>query len=263
LLVLEVDREMIIESAFYQLPEIWVKRSEEPSTERDVVTDFKWVISKQTEGHLIPSIEKEYPINKTSGPKLRADLHVNIRSVARYWESQYIIKPETWMEVKYFRQRIDRSYDIRKDLLRLCVLVKEHQRSGIRDKSRYFCAILSGESEYVPSEQWLESLLSPGVCKNIQIRFDQASPLSADLELALKTITYTFAPLPGTGNLPLYWGYLVRIFGFTLRFVDSDDLLLLYEEPECDWPATQVKAQQEIGEKIIEASLVGESQPQL
>jgi hypothetical protein len=257
---LEVEREMIIESAFYQLPEIWVRRSEEPSTERDLVTDFKWVISKQTEGHLIPSIEKEYPINQTCGQKLRADLYVKGPDRFDNWYRQYIIQRESWMEVKYFRQRIDRLYDIYKDLLRLCILVEENP-TRIRDKSRYFCAILSGESENVPSE--LGSLLSPGVHNKIQICFEQASPLPANLELTLKTSTYTFAPLPGTGNLPLYWGYLVRIFGFTLRFTTSDDLLLLYEEPESNWSAPQVKVQQEIGEKIIEAILLEKSPAQL
>lgn len=278
---------MIIESAFYRLPELWVKDPNELSAELDVAADFKSVISKILKANHIdtkPSLDKQYPINKTSGPgpKLKADLYVKIPFPLppSSWYSQYVIQGETWIEAKYFRQGSNQTsfalgkkdlVKIARDLLRLCVLVKESQ-GGIRDKSRYFCAVFYAKANnesgtaYSPlvckSEPppWLVPLLSPGVHDSTILSFKEPTELPAPLELTLKTITYTFAPLPTVHQSRwLYWGYLVRIFGFALHFVSSNDTLeeldLLYE-PHGYWSPKQVEAQQKIGDMLIRAKLV-------
>jgi hypothetical protein len=270
---------MIIESAFYRLPELWVSDPDKLSGELDVASDFKLVISEQLSANGIdtkPSIGEHYPINKTSGrgPKLKADLYVNTGRVPDRWSSRYVIRGETWIEAKYFRQDHRRASfalgkndlkDIARDLLRLCVLVKEGQGS-IRDRSRYFCAVFYASSysksgvAYSPLDctseppPWLAPLLSPGEHGNTTLKFIEATDLPAPVELTLKTTTYAFDPLPTDESLWLYWGRLVRIFGFTIRFDGSDDVLVY--ESHGYWSGKQGELQEKIANILIRAKLV-------
>jgi hypothetical protein len=103
---------MIIESAFYQLPELWVNANK-PTGERDIASGFEQIICAQLKNIGVDvkgSIEKSYRINKkpeNPGPKLAADIHIK---VPNYWSGEslpgkYVIQNETWIEMKYFRQR--------------------------------------------------------------------------------------------------------------------------------------------------------------
>ena len=111
---------------------------------------------------------------------------------------------------------------------------------------------------YLPLEfeTWLDKLFSQG--KNTSKLQFPIRRLSTTLELSLDTLTYSFGPLP-SANIETYsyWGYLVRIFGFSLRFTNTDDrnlkdIELSYEEPEGRFSQDNCQQQQQIGNIVIE-----------
>jgi hypothetical protein len=271
---------VIIESAFYRLPELWINGSEAPSGERDISHNFGQVISDLLGGNsnAPPSVDEAYPINRTggAGPKLTADLCIKTQyGFHSVWRPLYFIQEETWIETKYYRGggktpgfilNSKETREIKRDLLKLCLLVK--QEPGIKYKSRYFCAFFYGMPDnrnvYSPLRskkehpQWLINLLSPGLRNSTQISFENDAVLPAPLELTLNSTTYAIAPIPTLQHsVYLYWGYLVRIFGFTVHFDTSDTSLrrlrLSYEEPDGEWLEKDAQVQQEIGEMLIKA----------
>ncbi len=273
---------MIIESAFYQLPELWVNANKSTG-ELDIASGFQKIISDRLTGFGVDarcSIEKAYGINKSpekSGQKLAADIYIKVPYVwgGESLSGKYVIQNETWIEMKYFRPRKGKrkitinSSDldkIKKDLLRLSILVKEDQGKH-RDKSRYFCSLFYGmpnnseENAYFPLDfdGQLDKIFSQG--KNLSKLLFPIKELSTTLTLALDTLTYSFAPLPSANcETYSYWGYLVKIFGFSLQFTDTDngnlkDLNLFYREPEGHFSQDDCQRQQQLGKIVIEQIL--------
>lgn len=270
---------MIIESAFYLLPSVWLKHYQGVSGEADLASQFRELINRLIPGTGVEGraeIQQAYALNKTSrsGPKLKADLRVR----STYVTDDYVIKPIVWVEAKYYhRKRTGRLTErqimaLKRDPLRLCVLIKEDV-GGVRDKGRYLCVIFHSKpnsksgNAYSPFEPegtgdpQLDCVLSPGWHKSL-MRFDMETRLPAPLELSTQALTYAFGPLPtDTQSVYRHWGYLIRIFAFTLSFDSSDrklqGLSLEYTEREHTWWSDgQAAAQEELARMLIEAALV-------
>jgi len=267
---------MIIESAFYRLPELWMN-ARAPANERDLVTNLKQLIeehAKQGDIDLTTSFDYPYDINKTNetGPKLSADLHTHWSHAgpSGSLSRQYVIQENVWLEAKYYRanktHRLTlprgKTKEIKRDLIRLCTLVQEH-RGSIRDSARYFCAVFYGtpdqahEQTMQPceiTEPWLQQLLSPGLTQKVQVIYSDLGGLTTCINLTLDKITYVFAPPPKADqHSQCYWGYLIRICSFSANLTDaaSDVVSMSYEEPNGHWSQQCADAQQQIGSVVV------------
>ena len=155
-----------------------------------------------------------------------------------------------------------------RDLVRLCSFVKE-ERSKTRDNGRSFVAVfdqpprrylafrtLSAEG---PSREWLGKLLSPG---RHQVDFSTRCEVRTlkrglgpgfvdcpdPLELSLDAITYVFEPAAQDPGV-MYWGYLVRIVGFTMRLGSA---VLEYDDSSNEvWSQDQAETQRCLAKRIL------------
>jgi hypothetical protein len=276
---------MIIEGAFYKLPELLISHaSPRWQYEATLASHLAMAVLLELNARNLPMpqsrihIERPYPIEK-AGPASRADLFVDLEGVFTHglWMPCYGAKRNTWLEAKFFgsigrgtgtEPKTENAARILKDLLRLCIFVKE-ERSGHRDNSRYFVAIFNRTPEIYlayqrrfPGEsdrEWLRTLLSPGR-HQLQISLDGEATvfvrtvgtgftsLADPLEVSLDVVTYSFEPTALPSEF-LYWGYLVRIIKFTVCL--GSDQLVYDESDDTIWSEEQVNMQQRLVERVF------------
>jgi len=218
----------------------------------------------------------------------RADIYVKLplRHDGRY--ERYGLKPENWIETKFFTGIIRGQHNqdttgnaagVARDLLRLCLLVEEHL-GGKRDKARYLLVVFNElPSRYVAltrqngsERNWLRGILQPGHCR---VRFDlKAEPRSFrthlgngfresdhGLVLDLHVTVHAWEPeAPSTCDMtPVFWGYLVRIDNFTV-WLDGCQLTYFHESPEKPgyWSAHDLSVHQDLIARFCEYGAGGQ-----
>jgi len=248
---------MIIEEAFLKLPEILLSHSApHEQYENTIVNYFAMGILTELFARNVPSpigyvtLEKPYVERFKRIANMRADIYVDLSGVKSngLGHELYGIKPENWIEVKYFggigrskgsETLVSNVGKISFDLFRLCLFVQEIPTPERNINARYLLCVFNEEPQkYLAFRRknrtwrdWLVQILKTGE-HSINIRVDneaksfkdgfsknfannimakQISPIS----LGLRTITHSFYPLR-TQIKPLYWGYLIRIIDFDI-----------------------------------------------
>jgi len=276
---------MIIEGAFYKLPELLLGHAfPRWQYEATLANHLAMAVLLELNARNVPMpqsrihVERPYPVEK-AGPANRADLYVDLEGMFTrgLWLPYYGVKPNTWIEAKFYgsigrrtgtEPKTQNAGHIVQDLLRLCIFVKE-ERSSHRDNGRYFLVVFNREpGAYLAfqrrpqnglNREWLRQLLSPGRHR-LEISLDGEAAtliktmgagfagLTDALELSLDVVTYTFEPAAKLSEF-LYWGYLVRIINFTVR-LGSDDLV--YDDSDdAVWSEQQVAKQQHLAERVL------------
>lgn len=276
---------MILEGAFYKLPELLVGHSfPRWQYEATLTSHLAMAVLLEFNARNIPMpqrrihIERPYPWAK-AGPAHRADLYVDLEGIFTYGLDlpYYGVKASTWIETKFHagigrksssETKTENAARLTQDLLRLCLLVKE-EPSSIRDNSRYLLVVFNRppraylafgrRSRSTSARTWLQELLSPGnhqceiPLKGETDAFIKAmgadlTILTDSLGLSLETVTYAFEPIAQPSEL-LYWGYLIRITKFTIR-LGSDELV--YDDKVTSvWSEEQESAQQRLVERVF------------
>jgi hypothetical protein len=283
---------MIIEGAFFKLPELLLGHdSPEGQYEATLASHLAMAVLLELNARNIPMpqrrihVERPYPVEKT-GPAARSDLHVDLDGVFPPGPSlsHYGFHAHNWIECKFYAKigrargtttKISDVGRLTRDLLRLCLFVKE-KVSDVQANGRYLVAVFNRRpSEYLafhrqspdPDRTWLQELLIPGRHQiEIPLRGETKSLLNkigqgfVDLDEAfdwfLNMDTQTFEPGPSS-DLPneiLYWGYLVRIIGFSMRF-GSEQVICRDNVP---WSDEQVVRQQRLADHVLDLMGDGE-----
>jgi len=281
---------MIIDGAFYKLPELLLGHDfPHGQYEATLANHLAMAVLLELNARNVPMpqsrihMERPYPIEK-AGPATRADLYVDLEGPPldrlRLTSSYYGLKAYNWIEAKFYAKigrgsgnvtKVSNAGRITKDLLRLCLLVKE-EGAGSRDNGRYFLAVFNRapgaylafgrQSQGAPDRDWLLKLLSPGHHQlNISLKeetksfLNKISASSLDqvgaLGWSLDVVTYSFKPafLSSQPLQPLYWGYLVRIVNFQMR-LGSD--ALVYDDSSDDiWSREQTATQERLAQRVL------------
>ena len=275
---------MIIEGAFYKLPELLLGHAfPRRQYEATLVSHLAMAVLLELNARNIPTpqqrihVESSYPLEKT-GPAKRADLYVDLEGVLPSPQlAHYGGKVRNWIEVKFYggigrgtgtETSTSNAGDIVQDLLRLCLLVEE--RPGkIGDRGRYLLIVFNREpGAYLafgrqrkgePDREWLHQLVSPGRHR-IEISLSGEAPTligavgpglkeSTDsLCLSLEAVTYSFEPTSQPSEF-LYWGYLVRIVSFTVRL--GPDEVTYNEGEDGHWADEDVATQRRLAERVF------------
>lgn len=275
---------MIIEGAFYKLPELLLGHPfPKWQYEATLSNHLAMAVLLELNARNIPMpqsrihVERPYPLEK-AGPANRADLFVDLGGVFTHglWLAQYGIKANNWIETKFYggigrtsgnEPKTKNTGELAQDLLRLCVLVKE-ERSAIRDNGRYMLVVFNREpGSYIAYQRqsqagtvrmWLRDLLSPGR-HDVKVTSEGEAATfvkhmgtgvtsgSLPLELELDVLTYAFEPSDTPSDF-LYWGYLLRIINFTVRI--GPDELAYDDNGDTVWTEEQAMRQQQLAEKV-------------
>lgn len=240
---------MLIESAFYKLPELLATGSfGHDSSEPTVVHFMSLALHMEFDSRNIPRPfdhicpERPYPALAGASQKLRADLYLDLHSAVSLGPVTecYGVRQDNWIETKAYLRPVGLSAPppktkhvgkLVRDMMRLMLLLPEHQGKG-RTNGRYLLVVAANQpSSYLAfsGRPWLRSLFAEGEAEleidigNEEKTFQQAiGPGFAGLSpavLKLSTRTLVFHPYTD-GVIPLFWGYLVRIrdFSVTLPF---------------------------------------------
>jgi hypothetical protein len=275
---------VILEGAFYKLPEILLGQTSSRSQYEATLANhlaMAVLLELNARNVLMPQsrvhIERPYPLEK-AGPANRVDLYVDLEgiSASRLWLPYYGLKADNWIEAKFYggigratgsQTKTGNAGRIVRDLLRLCIFVKE-ERSSSRDNSRSFIAIFNRDPrEYLAfrrsksksDREWLRTLLSPGR-HQIDVSTDGEAKsfveaigpgfidLESPFELSLDVVTYTFEPVAQPVEF-LYWGYFVRIVNFKMCL--GPDVLVYDDSSEAIWSPEQAGTQQRLAEHVL------------
>ena len=223
---------MILEGAFYKLPEILFS-SHKPRHQYEgtlaghfamallLELNSRNVLSPQSHIHL----EHPYEVQET-GRIHRADLYVNLEGLlpGPVGLHPYGLVDHNWVEAKYFvsmarsvsQSRSRNAAQIARDLLRLCLNTPE-PRTSTRENGRYLLLVFNldparylGLSAKRGLPGWLRILLTPGHQK---IRVEEPTLVS---NFSIDVTTYAFEPI-NPEALYYYWGYLVRVRAFDVK----------------------------------------------
>lgn len=277
---------MIVEGAFFKLPELLLGHDfPEGQYEATLASHLAMAVLLELNARNIPMpqrrihVERPYPVEKT-GPAARSDLYVDLDGVFPSGPglSHYGFHAHNWIECKFYAE-IGRSQGtttkvsdvgrLTRDLLRLCLFVKE-KVSDVRANGRYLVAVFNRRpSEYLafhrqspdPDRVWLQELLIPGRHQiEIPLKGETKSLLNkigqgfVDVDEAfdwsLDVDTQTFEP-GLSSDLPseiLYWGYLVRIIGFSVC-LGTDQVIYRDNVP---WTDEQVIRQQRLADRGLD-----------
>ena len=266
---------MIIEEAFFKLPEILLGHTApHDQYEHTVVNYFAMGVLTELCARNVASpisyitLEKPYVEKFKRIANMRADMHIDLSGVKikGLGHELYGIKPENWIEVKYFggigrskgsEALVSNVGKIAFDLFRLCLFVQEIPTPKRDINARYLLCIFNAEpSKYLAFKRkdgkirdWLTQILGAGE-QSINILLDNEAKSFKDgfstkfanniktksISLQLRTITYPFYPVRTKDEgRPLYWGYLIRIIDFNI-LIDKytlsykDDMGRLSEE---------------------------------
>lgn len=274
---------MIIEGAFYKLPELLLGHSfPESQYEATLTSNLAMAILLELNARNVPMpqgrvhVERPYEVSKP-GPACRADLYVDLEGLypTGSWLRNYGVKEKNWIESKFYggigrasgtETKTSNAGQIARDLLRLCLFVEELQ-GKIRHNGRYLLVVFNRKPEaYLAFQRakgqdrhWLRQLLSPGRhCVSFSTRDEASSFLkgmgsgfvgsTASLDLALNVITYSFTPDSESFGFA-HQGYLVRIVDFEIAF--GLHRLEFMDRADIAWTKEQADLRKQMAEQVV------------
>ncbi len=276
---------MIIESAFYKLPELLLEhRFPKKQYEATLVNYFALAIHQELNARNVSSptgrIHVDIPYDDFgSGSPGRADLYIDLNALYEGLHHHlYGMKSNNWLEMKFFagvgRQKgsqttTENAAYIILDLLRLCLFVKEMRSKG-RDHGRYaLLAFNRHPKEHLAfsrqsgtgdkrKRRWIESLLAPGFNEvRFELREEPTSFRKAltlpkeSLEVSVRTNTCAIQPASVPSPF-LYWLYLVRVVDFKIRLDDSE--LSYVDASDEMWSEEQERVQSLMVSKFVRSA---------
>lgn len=280
---------MIIEGAFYKLPELLIESpTPDQQYESTLVSHFAMGVLLEFGARSIQQpmnrihIERPYPISLNVKPSPRADLFVDLSGLIPDLQepeyARYGLKSSNWFEAKLFARigsssggetKVSNAGSIALDLLRLCLLIPENTFGGSRDNNRYFLSVFDRHpSQYLaftrrstksPARKWLEALLTPGD-QRITISFHEEPKsfrsvcksrgmLNAE-PLVAELRLITMQFAPlDQSTSRSFYGYLSRIVGFDIRAGDSR--LFLEDTVKQTWDPEEDKLQRTLADRFL------------
>lgn len=280
---------MIVESAFYKLPELLLGHSyPREQYESAITTQLALGLLSELNSRNVPQpthriqIERPYPSTPGGASPGRADLYVDLAGLYTHHLSHlyslYGMKPDNWLEVKFFggigratgeETTTENAAVILQDLLRLCLYVRE-ERSADRTNARYFLCVFNrvpqkylalrrrgaGTSE----RSWIPSLLSQGPRRTIAIPLAEEPPTFRkamgpviphdDPEARLSLDVVSWSFEPAARHSELlYWGYLVRILACDIH---AAGLRFVYDDISTEmWTVEQQQTQGKMVGRVL------------
>ena len=152
---------MFIEAAFFTTMSTLVRQISHPPNEERIRGIFFDKIYEQFQLLHWDKAGIYSQCNYDHDKRFKADLKIKYLGLpGMELLSDYGIKQENWIEIKYYNQqgstRIDQ--EIKKDILRLCLLIEEHQEKH-RDNGRYLLLVCNAKNN---KSQFIKDLYKPG-----------------------------------------------------------------------------------------------------
>lgn len=270
---------MLIEAAFFKLPEVLTSRYDHADTyEGTLLSSFVACVMMELNSRNIPNphehvcTEKPYPTIGSGQRRWRADLLLKLSGAVDVGGRRqlYGMRELSWLELKGFFEST-RSSSIPpktvqaglvfRDLLRVCLLPEELPGS-IRQNARYVLVVLANEpraSLPFGARQWLEDLFREGhsephiVLSNEPESFrrsvGQGFVAQPDLDVRLVTQTYVFEPTSLIPS-PVFWGYLIRITGFNVA--TPHGVVTFEDVPGDPWPPERIAGLEVVRKYVID-----------
>ena len=260
---------MLVEAAFYKLPEVLTSRMDHADTYEDTLrSSFVACLMMELNSRHIQNayehIDTEKPYPTINQHRWRADLLLKLEGAVNVGgrRSLYGMRELTWIELKGFfsstrsrstQQRSKQTGTVLRDILRVSLLPEE-LLGKIRQNARYVLIVLANEPSVSFSfgsssaRPWLDSLFREGR-SDLEVRLaDEPKTLRRGvgegfvvddkLEVSLQIHTHCFEPV-GREPLPVFWGYLVRVEAFELRA--PQDAVIFKDVPGSSWSPEQDK----------------------
>lgn len=263
---------MLIEAAFYKLPEILTSRFDHADTyEGTLLSSFVACVMMELNARNIPNAyehvdtEKPYPSTPPGERRWRADLLLKLEGAVNIDRRRelYGIRPLTWVELKGFFESTRSSStppktllagSVLRDVLRVCLLPEELQ-GKIRQNARYILVVLANAPrESLPfggpsrARAWLDSLFTEGESvaevrlaeepESLRRGVGKGFVQDSGLDIRLRVRTHVFEP-QGTLPSPVFWGYLVHIKSFTV--VTPIGQIDFEDKPDDEWPVGRIE----------------------
>lgn len=262
---------MIIESAFYNLPEILLAEQSREIVEYSLRNMFSLSLLLEFNARNIPypvehiKLERKYPHCN----KVKCDLVVNLEAIAdKIVNGRFGCCETNWVEIKYFggigraagtETKTENKGKILDDLLRLCLFPDELQGKN-RKNGRYFICVFNRTPKeylsYFSAADWVSEIFVQGI-KKTKVYFNKLQPstkkgiksfhITNNTSLELTIDTKSFYPFSITEHDNFY-GYLIKIIGYKIT---CDNISLSYsdfmEEP---WDIAKIELHKQIIEKM-------------
>ncbi len=263
---------MLIEAAFFKLPEVLTSRFDHADTyEATLLSSFVACVMMELNARNVQNAyehvvtEKPYPTTSPGERRWRADLLLKLEGAVNVdgRRKLYGMRPLTWVELKgFFESTRSKSTPpktvmaglVLRDLLRVCLLPEELQ-GRIRQNARYILVVFANPPrESLPfggpsgSRAWLESLFTDGRSA-VDVRLaDEPESLrravgkgfatDSDLSVSMSIRTHVFEPEAALPS-PVFWGYLIQIKSFAV--VTPAGEVAFEDIPDDEWPADRIE----------------------
>jgi hypothetical protein len=264
---------MLLESAFYKLPELMSDTQNSGQVEASVVQYLANALQMEINSRSAPFsynlifVEEPYPIKKSRGSQLRADLLFYagkaIPSTSQFFLKYYGFRVEQWLEAKTFfrssgQAKTQNLGKIVKDIMRLCLLPEEFQGKN-RNIGRYLLLVFDKHPRQylaISNRQWAEDLINKekgNVEIDLSVERDSVikqivnrDQLSCLLKFSFKR--YAFEPCQDDIS-SLYWGYLYRIEEWSVS-IDGDEIESTGAFDE-EWPKEKIEELDRVRSKFL------------
>lgn len=262
---------MIIESAFYNLPEILLAEQSKEIVEYSLRDMFSLSLLLEFNARNIPfptrniKLEKKYPHNN----KTKCDLVIKLESIAdRVVNAKFGYCEINWIEIKYFggigkakgsETKTENKGKILDDILRLCLFPDELQ-GQIRKNGRYLICVFNRKPmeylSYYRTTEWIKEMFTQGI-KKINIDFNnlqtstkkaiKSFTINNNISLRLTIDTKAFYPF-STVNQDNFYGYLIKIIEYRIVY---NNLILDYSDFMAgSWDFKKIELHQNIIKKM-------------
>ena len=263
---------MLIEAAFFKLPEVLTSRFDHADTyEATLVSSFVACVMMELNARSVQNAyehvvtEKPYPTMSPGERRWRADLLLKLEGAVNVDDRRklYGMRPLTWVELKGFFEstrsnstppKTAMAGSILRDVLRVCLLPEELQ-GRIRQNARYTLVVFANPPrESLPFEAssgeraWLKALFTDGKSAVDVKLADEPESLrravgkgfvgDSDLHVSLSVRTHVFEPDAAVPS-PVFWGYLIQIKSFSV--VTPAGTVTFDDGPDDEWTADRIE----------------------
>jgi hypothetical protein len=274
---------MLIEAAFYKLPEVLTSRFDHADTyEGTLLSSFVACVMMELNARNVPNAyehvetEKPYPTTSPGERRWRADLLLKLEGAVNLdgRRKLYGMRELSWVELKGFFESTRSSStppktvlagSVFRDILRVCLLPEELPGT-IRRNARYVLIVFANAPRESlpfggPSRQrpWLDPLFTEGQSPvEVQLADEPESLRRAvgkgfvadpDLEVLLRVRTHVFEP-QGAVPSPVFWGYLIHVKSFTV--VTPVGEVTFEDTPDDPWPSDRVERLRTVRSYVVE-----------
>jgi hypothetical protein len=280
---------LIVESAFFKLPELLTSSFDHADTfEATVVHFIALAFHMELDSRNIPRpfehvyTEKPYPAQTKGSRRMQADLFLKLEGAIPTTGrmAHYGSREVNWIEVKAFLGSTRKSATptktknvgrIFRDILRLCLLPEELQGKN-RQNGRYLLMVFSNDPAKSLAFKsgrrprlWLAEMFSEGLSeveidtsaerKSFHKALGPGFISTAKIQAYIRFRTLVFRPEELTPS-PVFWGYLIRIIGFSITVPEAT---IQFEDRARDhWDSERVNSLIAVRKYVLERMSLGD-----